>query len=85
MTHPRRTLPDGWPRHRRHHWFGTDELGRDLYSRLLYGGRVTLGMVVTVVSGGPVGLVVGTVAGYVGGLADRVLMRVTDSFWRFPA
>jgi peptide/nickel transport system permease protein len=67
------------------HWFGTDELGRDLYSRLLYGGRVTLGMVITVVVlVAPVGLVVGTVAGYAGGLADRVLMRVTDIFLAFP-
>jgi peptide/nickel transport system permease protein len=67
------------------HWFGTDELGRDLYSRLLYGGRVTLGMVITVVVlVAPVGLVVGTVAGYAGGFADRVLMRITDIFLAFP-
>jgi peptide/nickel transport system permease protein len=67
------------------HWFGTDELGRDLYSRLLYGGRVTLGMVITVVIlVAPVGLVVGTVAGYAGGIADRVLMRITDIFLAFP-
>jgi peptide/nickel transport system permease protein len=67
------------------HWFGTDELGRDLYSRLLYGGRVTLGMVITVVVlVAPVGLVVGTVAGYAGGIADRVLMRITDIFLAFP-
>jgi peptide/nickel transport system permease protein len=67
------------------HWLGTDELGRDLYTRLLYGGRVTLGMVIAiVVLVAPVGLAVGTVAGYAGGLGDRVLMRVTDIFLAFP-
>ena len=67
------------------HWFGTDELGRDIYARILYGGRVTLGMVVAVVLlVAPVGLAVGSVAGYLGGLADRVLMRVTDVFLAFP-
>ena len=67
------------------HWFGTDELGRDIYSRILYGGRVTLGMVVAVVLlVAPVGLAVGSVAGYLGGFADRALMRVTDVFLAFP-
>jgi peptide/nickel transport system permease protein len=67
------------------HWLGTDELGRDLYTRLLYGGRVTLGMVIAVVVlVAPLGLAVGTVAGYAGGVADRVLMRVTDIFLAFP-
>ncbi|MFI4982579.1 MAG: ABC transporter permease, partial [Nevskiales bacterium] len=67
------------------HWLGTDELGRDIYTRILYGGRVTLGMVVAVVLlVAPVGLAVGSVAGYLGGLADRVLMRVTDVFLAFP-
>ena len=67
------------------HWFGTDELGRDIYSRVLYGGRITLGMVVAVVLlVAPIGLAVGSVAGYLGGMADRVLMRVTDIFLAFP-
>ena len=67
------------------HWFGTDELGRDLYARILYGGRITLGMVVAVVGMvAPVGLIVGCVAGYLGGRADRLLMRVTDIFLAFP-
>ncbi|MBV9250349.1 MAG: ABC transporter permease [Acetobacteraceae bacterium] len=67
------------------HWLGTDELGRDIYARILYGGRITLGMVVAVVLlVAPVGLAVGCVAGYLGGLADRVLMRVTDVFLAFP-
>ena len=67
------------------HWLGTDELGRDVYSRLLFGGRVTLGMVVSIVLlVAPFGLVVGCVAGYAGGVVDRVMMRVTDIFLAFP-
>jgi len=67
------------------HWFGTDELGRDVLARVLYGGRITLGMVVAVVVlVAPIGLVIGIVAGYFGGIADRALMRVTDVFLAFP-
>ncbi len=67
------------------HWLGTDELGRDVYSRLLYGGRVTLGMVVSIVLlVAPFGLLVGCIAGYAGGLLDRIMMRVTDVFLAFP-
>jgi peptide/nickel transport system permease protein len=67
------------------HWLGTDELGRDIYSRIVYGARLTLyivGLVVILV--GPVGLLVGTIAGTVGGLVDAVLMRITDVFLAFP-
>lgn len=67
------------------HWLGTDELGRDILSRLLHGARLTLlivGLVVVIV--GPLGLAVGTIAGYAGGLLDGALMRVTDVFLAFP-
>lgn len=66
-------------------WFGTDETGRDIFSRTVWGTRVSLLSAVAVllmaVSGG---LVVGGVAGFRGGTADQILMRVTDLFLAFP-
>ena len=67
------------------HIFGTDSLGRDIYSRLLYGARISIYIVLLVVMVAPlVGLIVGTVAGYAGGWIDVVLMRITDIFLAFP-
>ncbi|WP_416357578.1 nickel transporter permease [Aureimonas phyllosphaerae] len=67
------------------HFLGTDELGRDVWSRLVYGSRVTLYVVALVALTAPVlGLVIGTVAGTLGGWTDRVLMRITDIFLAFP-
>jgi peptide/nickel transport system permease protein len=64
---------------------GTDELGRDILSRILYGARTTLVIVALVaVLVAPVGLAVGTIAGYVGGFVDGALMRITDVFLAFP-
>lgn len=67
------------------HWLGTDDQGRDILSRLIYGSRLTLQVVVLVaVIAAPIGLLVGTVAGYAGGWVDAVLMRITDIFLAFP-
>lgn len=67
------------------HWFGTDELGRDIYTRILYGGRTTLGMVIAVVVlTAPLVVLIGCVTGYAGGWLDKTLMRVTDIFLSFP-
>ena len=67
------------------HWLGTDELGRDMLSRILHGARLTLYVVVLVaIIAAPVGLLIGTAAGFVGGWLDMVLMRITDIFLAFP-
>ncbi|KAA1052510.1 ABC transporter, permease protein 2 (cluster 5, nickel/peptides/opines) [Azospirillum argentinense] len=67
------------------HWLGTDAFGRDILSRILYGSRLTLMIVALVAVTAPVaGLLIGTVAGYLGGWVDAVLMRVTDIFLAFP-
>ncbi len=67
------------------HVLGTDSLGRDILSRLIYGSRITLYIVALVALIAPIaGLLVGTVSGYAGGWIDVVLMRITDIFLAFP-
>lgn len=69
----------------RSHWFGTDALGRDQLSRILYGGRLALTVGLCVVAASLVlSIVLGTLAGYLGGVWDTVIMRVADVFFAFP-
>jgi peptide/nickel transport system permease protein len=69
-----------------HHLFGTDQVGRDVFSRVLYGARVSplIALFVLVIAC-VVGVPLGVVAGYFGGVADEVIMRVTDIFLAFPS
>lgn len=81
----RQSLPDMLKPPSAQHWLGTDELGRDIWSRVVYGARVTLGIVFTVaILSAPIGLAIGCTAGYLGGRVDRVLMRLTDIALAFP-
>ena len=67
------------------HWFGTDNLGRDVYSRVIYGTRVTLYIAFTsVFAGAIVGVTLGIVAGYYGGWIDTIIMRIMDVLLAFP-
>lgn len=75
-----RLLPPGLE-----HLFGTDQLGRDLFSRVLFGGRASVpAAVLVVLIGFPLGTFLGAVAGYVGGVVEETLMRITDMFLAFP-
>lgn len=68
------------------YWFGTDELGRDILSRVMSGAKYSLGVAFIILSIAVlVGTIVGLIAGYAGGIVDELLMRVTDLFLAFPA
>lgn len=76
---PRLTSPNG------DHWFGTDGLGRDVFSRVLHGARVTIPLAVLLVTLALIiGSIAGAIAGYLGGVVDGAIMRLTDLVFAFP-
>jgi peptide/nickel transport system permease protein len=78
----KRLLPVGSPGH----WFGTDELGRDLLSRLIYGGRLSLMMgIIPVALAFVIGTTIGVLAGFLGGKVNMAVMRTLDVFYAFPS
>lgn len=79
------TLADRLTAPSTYHWLGTDEYGRDVFTRLLFGGRVSLAVGLTsMIASMVLGVAIGAVAGYAGGLADAVLMRITDGMLSVP-
>ena len=75
-----RISPPGDP-----YFWGTDELGRDIFTRVLYGGRITIPAgIMAIVIGSIIGTTIGALAGYLGGLWDELFMRLTELFMAFP-
>jgi peptide/nickel transport system permease protein len=82
---PTATSPDLYAPPSAAHWFGTDELGRDVYSRVVYGSRVTLPLsIMLVVLAATFGSILGGIAGYFGRVADEGIMRLADLVFAFP-
>lgn len=75
-----RYAPPSWE-----HWMGTDQLGRDFWARVVYGGRISLAVgLLTMLVSTTIGVIVGLLAGFYGGWVDTILMRITDVFLALP-
>lgn len=67
------------------HWFGTDQLGRDIFARLVYGAKLTIGLgLLTILLAVCIGVPIGLLSGYIGGKIDTILMRLIDGILAFP-
>jgi len=68
------------------HLFGTDEMGRDIFSRCIYGTRISLRVGIIVIAiAATVGIILGGISGYIGGIIDEIIMRITDAFLSIPS
>lgn len=68
------------------HWFGTDEVGRDIFTRIFYGAILSLGLgIVIIFCAALIGIVIGSISGYIGGVLDTIIMRLVDMVLAFPS
>lgn len=68
------------------HWFGTDEVGRDIFTRIFHGAQLSLGVgILVIIIAAFIGIVFGTISGYLGGIVDTVIMRLVDMILAFPS
>lgn len=68
------------------HWFGTDEVGRDIFTRIFFGAILSLGVgILIIIIAAIVGIVIGTISGYLGGIVDTIIMRLVDMVLAFPS
>lgn len=68
------------------HWFGTDEVGRDIFTRIFYGAMLSLGLGILIIFiAALLGTIVGSISGYLGGIVDTIIMRLVDMVLAFPS